>query len=32
MSLDGMNSKATESVMGFFAERNNEEQAESPEQ
>ena len=32
MSLDGMNSKAAESVMGFFAERNNEEQAESPEQ
>ena len=32
MSLDGMNSKAAESVMGFFAERNNEEHAESPEQ
>ena len=32
MSLDVMNSKAAESVMGFFAERNNEEQAESPEQ
>ena len=32
MSLDVMNSKAAESVMGFFAERNNEEHAESPEQ
>ena len=32
MSLDVMNSKAAESVMGFFAERNNEEYAESPEQ
>ena len=32
MSLDGMNSRAAESVTGFFAERNREEQAESPEQ
>jgi excinuclease ABC subunit C len=32
MALDGMNSRAAESVTGFFAERNREEKAESPEQ
>ena len=32
MALDGMNSRAAESVTGFFAERDREEKAESPEQ